>query len=177
MVPKGAPGGSWALLQLGKNGRNFPQPKGAAAEPRAGLQCKFPRCTLAFQPAIRWHIPPTRLEPAAFHSPAFAGGCAGTEFLLFPQQELRTIWISKAAALIGSCSLQWGRRGLLPGRHPQLCPPVLPVVMLESHIPAGPWGLSAHSWAREHPRGGPRVGWVEGKGEEDVNLEKRSGML
>lgn len=38
--------------------------------------------------------------------------------------------------------------------------------MLENHIPVGPWGMSVHSWAWEHPRGGSQswVGGREGRG-------------
>lgn len=54
----------------------------------------------------------------------------------------------------------------MPDGHPQLCPPVLLVGMLENRIPAGPWGMSAHSRAWEKAGGGFQrsVGGKEGKG-------------
>lgn len=50
----------------------------------------------------------------------------------------------------------------MPDRHPQLCPPVLSMAMPGNFIPTGSWGMSAHSWAWEHPRGGSQS-WVGGR--------------
>lgn len=65
----------------------------------------------------------------------------------------------------------------MPDRHPRLCPPVLSMGMLENHIPTGPGGCLHTAGLGSIPGVVPRVGWVERKAEEDVNLGKRSGML
>lgn len=78
-------------------------------------------------------------------------------FLLFPSKNYGAIWISKssrAAGLIWKLFLAGGRRGLVPGRHPQLRPPVLSAGMLENRIPGGPWDVCTL------PGLGESRGWV-----------------
>lgn len=113
-----------------------------------------------------------------FPQPCLRRGLRWNRLSPLPQQELWTIWISKAAALIGSCSLQWEKRGLVPDRHPQLCPPVLSMVIPGNHIPAGPWGMFAHSWAWEHPGGGSQswVGGREGRGGRKLREKVRHAI-
>lgn len=101
-------------------------------------------------------------------------------FLLFPGKNYGAIWISKssrAAGLIWKLFLAGGRRGLVPGRHPQLRPPVLSGGMLENRIPGGPRDVCTLPGLGESPGVFFGAGWVEGKGKEDINLGKRSGML
>lgn len=162
----------------GGNGKNLP-----AAQKIPELGCKacvpeLSQLSLPF-PAPPW-IPPTPSEPAAPSSSAFTGGCGETAFLLFPSENYRAIWISKssrAAGLIGSCSLLEEGGGSCPADAPS------------SVLRCCPWGCGGTA-SRVGLGGclraaglGRKLGvffgaeWVEGKGKEDVNLGKRSGVL
>lgn len=131
----------------------------------ARLVCR--RCSWLF---LALPVNPTHTEPACcFPQLCLRRGLRRNGLSALPQQELRGHLDFKeqpGSWLNWKLFLAEGRRGLVPGRHPQLCPPVLSVGMLENRIPGGPRGMSAWSRAWESARGvfWRWVGGREGKG-------------
>lgn len=150
-------GTQWNSLQVGKNGRNFPAAPGNGTR---ALSCsaEFLRVFLAL-PAL--HLA-GKSHPHGWSlllSPALPG------LSPLPQQEFWTIWIPKAAASIGKTPCSGKGRGPCLTDTPSF---VLPC-----------WGTTSQPGPGLGSIPGVLlgVGWVEGKGEEDVNLGKRSGVL
>lgn len=115
MLPKGAPGGSWALLQLGKNGRIFPaaQRSGGGAPSRAAMQISplhlgLPACNSLAHPThtagaccipqpclrrgLRWNrispLPPARITDHL----DFKGSCFNWKLFLAVGKEGAPAW-------------------------------------------------------------------------------------
>lgn len=159
----GDPGGSWVMPQLGKNGRNSPadEGNGTRAPSRAAMQISLLCLGLAACSSLA--NPTHTAGAAAFPSPAFAGGCGETGSLLFPSRNDGASGFQRQLLALEAAPCSGKGGGSCLTDTPAL---------LGNHIPARPCGISAHSWAWEHPGGGSQIGWVEGKGEEDVNLGK-----
>lgn len=150
-------------------GKISPQPgEMAPRSPKLGCNTRVPKlCRLSLAlPACLRLAGKSHPHRAAFPSSAFTGGCGEMAFLLFPSKNYGAIWISKsskAAGLIGSCSLQKEGGGL--------CPTDTRSFVLPCH----PWGcwrtasrLGLGGCLREAGLGRKAgvvfgAGWVEGK--------------